>query len=566
MLESCSDTASTAPQGSESDEKYAGDESEEHSSTGSPYPVRRKRSTTGDDGRAKASTKRRRLRKDGYALLLDQTLRELLEGPTPTDAADFEDSQIGITTWTAHEKSVLFTALDRRGRHDVPALAAAAGTKSIPEVQDYLNLLQKVCVEESLSSRPRLLRWDEFPAAVEIGEELEQALDKEAEQLRSMDEQRAVRQERAVYGSSVELSEDLVSALELKTEEQDQEGISGRGVLKAALATLNVTKMLELSSTVFMNTLDAPRNWHLTPLSRDTGQRFPSMFCGAAVDLHKLVFTLTQKVTVCAHFFALSRLRAVEKAGQGFATAKQVKRSDVEAALETLGLKRHKHEYWVGVPRRNKLKVYSKRKDRLARVGHDQELSYDEVEQRLQASDSRKSSDNLREGLVPLDCIAPSEEQISSEVEDPQENDQDTMNAYAEFVDRQASLIEEGRLWHILGKQPTAKPYDEQVRPPKLPGLERKAPTDLIDWTTFCQYVPPWECFEAPVPDSAFAANRKPRPNEERDAARDASGENSPELEGVEDDTDASSEGLLVDEHSDHDPKEGFKHEDETDK
>ena len=88
-------------------------------------------------------------------------------------------SMIDITTWKADEKQHFFHALERHGVHNLPALCRSVGSKSIPEIQQYLLALRTAANNNEIRAKKDRL-WDgmaAIPGAIEIGEECETALE-----------------------------------------------------------------------------------------------------------------------------------------------------------------------------------------------------------------------------------------------------------------------------------------------------------------------------------------------------------------------------------------------------
>lgn len=98
----------------------------------------------------------------------------------------FFASEICGVPWSSGEKQRFFRALPRVGRHNAVGLAEEVRSKSVIEVQGYLDVLKKQ-MERRLAtnqrSRFQLLLGEDIPAAVEVSEECERALDEEAERM-----------------------------------------------------------------------------------------------------------------------------------------------------------------------------------------------------------------------------------------------------------------------------------------------------------------------------------------------------------------------------------------------
>ena len=68
-------------------------------------------------------------------------------------------TQVGVVLWRWAERDRLFDALSKGGRHDLPALAEAIGSKSILEVVDFLEVMQKSAVRGSYVREHTPTEW-----------------------------------------------------------------------------------------------------------------------------------------------------------------------------------------------------------------------------------------------------------------------------------------------------------------------------------------------------------------------------------------------------------------------
>lgn len=75
---------------------------------------------------------------------------------------------------------------------------------------------------------------------------------------------------------------------------------------------------------------------------------------------------------------------------------------------------------------------------------------------------------------------------------------------YAEALDRQASWLEEQRLWALLGQEPPSSVKPEEVELLEKPAMERGASSHMEDWTAWTARESEWERYPEIVPEEAF--------------------------------------------------------------
>ncbi|KAL1795612.1 hypothetical protein ACET3X_005836 [Alternaria dauci] len=115
-----------------------------------------------------------------------------------TDPNDFQyySKQIGASNWSPREQAVFFGALERLGKDDIPGIAGAIGTKSIPETQELLLLLHDAATKQG---DVRLTLRD-IPAAIDVGDECNEQLHVAADALAWFQEVFEAGQERDKFG------------------------------------------------------------------------------------------------------------------------------------------------------------------------------------------------------------------------------------------------------------------------------------------------------------------------------------------------------------------------------
>ncbi|CAO2653491.1 Nn.00g029020.m01.CDS01 [Neocucurbitaria sp. VM-36] len=105
-------------------------------------------------------------------------------------------TQIGSSIWSCKEQTTLFAALERLGRDDIPGIASAIGTKSIPETHEVLLLLQDAATRQGDAK----VTLRDIPAAIEVGNECSEQLDIAGEALAWYQETFEASQEQERFG------------------------------------------------------------------------------------------------------------------------------------------------------------------------------------------------------------------------------------------------------------------------------------------------------------------------------------------------------------------------------
>ena len=473
----------------------------------------------------------------------DITTLENLEAP---DA--LAPSQIGVTLWSSEEKHVFFRVLQCKGRNDLESIAKAIRSKSLPEIQVYLDLLERATLKQHLyEPRQELLSHADVPGALEISEECAAALDQAAEGLSMKQENHENHAEERTHGDFWLISEERAELLnELVSASEELEAEDEPNQIYRAAEILYPSNFLELSSRLFMNSSIDEMNWTSYAELDET----PSILCTAFLDFYSLVINITKRLVSSAHFFAMSRIRATDSSR--YTHRKTVRKQDVIAALNVLGMATNSAQFWKGVAKRNRLDVYreAKIKTRVRLVGD--ALDYDEVEMLLQEPRSRASS-VAPSGLEPTpssgrktpelelehysrpdreskfggkhDSLSGSDAQGSDTVSSSRlhqgrsrsrsrsassKTSEDEQNRYAEAFDRAASRQEELRLWEILGREDIKEVKSEDEDLPRRPKYGvRKTKEDLSDWRDWTHYQSPWEVHDVPVPAAEFLKNER---------------------------------------------------------
>ncbi|EWC43478.1 hypothetical protein DRE_07557 [Drechslerella stenobrocha 248] len=300
---------------------------------------------------------------DPYRELLNEAINDARTRVVYPDC-DLPASLIGEVFWAATEKERFFRALPRVGRHNAVALSQAVGTKSAIEVQGYLHLLQteldKRLEQQHGFRRHVLMMMEDIPAAVEVSEECERALEAEADRT-------------AGYMS--------------KLEEKARDGAASGEVdfvnMEIARGTL-VTKADEKSGDW---PLIQPWNWVVLAerifMASQNGKVAdrPAVQKRTLEDMCTLITSVTRRLVHISLFQAHSRLRDTSRYRD---RPKEVVLRDAAAAIKMLRMPTTSEEYWRHLPRRFQLRVLDDTKGRL------EPMSYDEVEEDLKVFEDVK--------------------------------------------------------------------------------------------------------------------------------------------------------------------------------
>ena len=496
---------------------------------------KRRRQSRVDESKARAK-RRRQNYSDAYRILLNEVITEARSNVNLIEEEPLRPSQIGVTSWSVEEKQAFFAALDRKSKHDLQSIAGAVRTKSESEVHVYVQLLHQGTIEHHLHHRhPELVGQADLSAAFEVSQECEKALDQDAHSLSVMQYSQEAKLAKRKYGEMWLLNRETVGYLEGNIT-NDNVPVAEPAQLTSAVELLDLANFLKLSERVFMNSSNLQGNWKSYA---DNGE-LPSIFCTAFLDFHTLAISITKRLVQSALYFAMSRLRASDTGT--YTHGRFVRKEDVTAALDVLGMKANSRDFWAEAGRRCDLHVY----ERITRFGKAKgKLSYSEAERRVReailsedesvssSSEDEDEIDSLKEHAA-ASGIEISEQEESEQFSASPTDSSDLLDdiglfpihsarakhqlhtseklarlqdTYAEVLDRQTSQKEEQRLWEILGKQQPIKPDDVEL--PPRPITERKLKDDLVDWRDWINYRSAWERYETPVLAESFRRNRR---------------------------------------------------------
>lgn len=497
-----------------------------------------------------------------YLDLLNDDIAEINHG-IGFDDGHLAASQIGASYWSIAEKEACFRQLCLSGPGNLETLASAIGTKSAPEVQAYVLLLQEGVRElENSSKASDRFTFEDVPAACEVSPECEDlatlAADAIAERVESDDAEK----ERETHGQWWLIDETTAGELEDQFEAEDsahsptdqhvndQDGVQNNveagpddhaGSLAVPAANLlDSVNFLKLSSRLFMNSASDPdANWH-THLDPNSDQDGPSIYRTAFDDFHNLAVSLTRRLVQASIFQALSRLRSASDSR----LVPAVNGNDVAAAVDIVGSKVDRDKYWATAARRCGVEVYSEAdKFRDGRPGTKRgfKLTYEEVERELgMVSDSHSAGmdddesvsdgaideldaddDAFTDGSEHPESHLGENEVIKDVAVSPDHESRGCRNKpqtrkrglsphsfdraedeYLEQLDQINSIVEDNRLRGILG---LALIDGDVAVKPAFSYKRTKTETRGQYWRDVVQYEAPWEQ-HGHVPVEAFEA------------------------------------------------------------
>lgn len=473
-----------------------------------------------------------------YRDLLNSNIAEVLEpiGNTGTDA--LPPSQIGTSFWTSKEKERLFAATQLHGPGDLQALALAVGTKAEPEIKAYILLLQEGVKEleakatqqfgpedviAAVETEPDLLEAEELLATTieERSRAVEEAKEKQrwGEESWLIDDEVAASLEDRYGGPDAKVTKD--SNVQ---DEQHEASRSISGDEKSASGPpsstelLNAATFLQLSRSLFMNSINPEMNWH-TFSRDDESEQHPSIRRTAFDDFHNLVVSLTRRLMQASLFQALSRLRASSDPRM----LPYVNGFDVAAARETMSLKTQRPGYWVDAVKRCGIEVYSDSKKwrtqeerqgtkngvkltedelraELGAVLPDAPVLADDpsdVEEGVESSDSdaytvvsssEGSDDEVLEAKVTTDTRGRTLTDRRRPLSPASFHRAETK--FLERIDRHNSRDLDDEYRHILGLPATVHNHTSK---PAFPYKQADGESRPVEWRAVVQYEAPWE-------------------------------------------------------------------------
>lgn len=290
--------------------------------------------------------------------------------------------------------------------------------------------------------------------------------------------------------------------------------------------------MLRLSKNVFMNRSPTiPSPWpHWSAYTSDIAEE-PSIYRTAFGDLHNLVVSLTRRLTQTAIIQAKIRLQMGRRRISKSAT-RLVRKNDVLAAIDLLGMPRNGKNRWSGVARRCALRVYDDHRYPDRESPFKREIPWDELERtmtvpshtadhleigepRPKAARSKTplplqdltlsdSDDSMQDETAPRDVAG---RHVSPSLAEDSDMLAPELISLEQF-DRQASRQEEEKLWSMLGLEPLE--HDGESDDDEHGLSEDEAIITLPNgWRRWTDYRPEWEEFATPPGPANFVANQK---------------------------------------------------------
>jgi hypothetical protein len=284
----------------------------------------------------------------------------------------------------------------RLGRTAVAEISAALGSKSVVEVEDYLNHLHYASEERKSKLRP-ILQPAEQPAAIELSAQCCHALDQAADTLSILQERKEQKREEHKWGSEWLLTQ----AMYEDVSEQDEEKQGGQSSDESASTfgdLFDIPIWLKLSSDVFMNSAVPGNNWTYVD------EEPPAIWATAMEDFRSLAVSITTRLVQTTILNAMSRLRSKQEAEPRILSV--VRREDVEAALQSLNMEDKRSEFWRRAARRLRLNVQDNESARLTNITKDGNveekfMSFHEVENALTDGETQAQTSNHMSQIPP---------------------------------------------------------------------------------------------------------------------------------------------------------------------
>ncbi|KAK6507524.1 hypothetical protein TWF481_005955 [Arthrobotrys musiformis] len=316
-----------------------------------------------------------------YRELLNEAIRDARTRTVYPDERFFASEVRGVH-WSSGEKQRFFRALPRVGRYNPIGLAEEVRSKSVIEVQGYLDAL-KTQLERRMAANQRsrfeLLLGEDIPAAVEVSEECERALDDEAGRVREYLEKLEEKENKGKWDGGDALN------LEMVLEAEKEEG----GEDSPEEELFDLATWLKLSERLFMAS------------AYDEKLGSSAIHKQTLEDLKTLATSVTRRVVQIIIFQTNSRLEKVQNPSHQRKLVRDVTSKDVLAALKMLGMPITSEEYWRRLPRKLGLRIIKpdpaaekKRKGEMPTF-----LEYDVVEEKLKVfQDTKFYTDSIGNG------------------------------------------------------------------------------------------------------------------------------------------------------------------------
>jgi len=357
----------------------------EHGPSSAPQtprsPLKRTRESDNDERTFKSKSRKLTKYSDHYRQLFNSFIEEVRDRYEIFELDPLPPSQIGLSRWTSEEKDTFFTALALLGRHNAAGIAAAVGSKSEAEVQDYELLLRQGMLEAHLEHpKDQLLAPTKFLAASQVGRHCQRILDDAAESLARKQWQYEAREEEQKHGDYWRLDQELAKQIEqefaykehrtkrtkyardassnsrLGDDDTIESTSTSPPLEKVPAAELfRIERWLDISHTIFMSQI-LPQTEMEQKAFIDGGED-PGIMHTAFADFYTLTVALTRRLVQVSLFKAMSRLRSSKDPKVYGKIEPAVLPGDVRAALQTLGMPATSEIFWATTARRNRLDV-----------------------------------------------------------------------------------------------------------------------------------------------------------------------------------------------------------------
>ncbi|CAG7565068.1 unnamed protein product [Fusarium equiseti] len=314
------------------------------------------------------------VRNDGYLALLNGDIKDaahrLCLAPDEGESV-LHPTQIGLSYWSVPEKRLFFEAIGRLGQNDLSSIASFIGTKSDVEVNQYLDVLQRARQLRQQAVRRPAIEFSEIPAAVELSQPCCHALDEAADTISVLQERKEELREEGKWGECWEITPEIARQLDNGERIPGSQDLHFKGLF-------NLQAWLRLSDRIFMNSSIPSENWHYINESP------PSMWATTYDDFHSLAVSITKRLVQTTIFISMSRIKAKKELRP--TTRETVRAQDVQAAVDSLGLRSNSHQFWSKCARRLRLEVHEEPPDKDEEL-EGEPLDYEEVEDLLSPQD-----------------------------------------------------------------------------------------------------------------------------------------------------------------------------------
>lgn len=453
-----------------------------------------------------------------YLDLLNRDIEDAAQRVCLEDEPDLPPTQLGLTLWSSLEKKIFFEAVARLGRYDLSGIASRVGSKSVVEVNHYVNALQEARSLRRKTDNRSILGLHDFPAAIELSQQCCHAQDEAADAVSVRQERREQQREENKWDYNWDITPRVAQELDGKDAATSQ---------RPAFAQIfHLQRWLQLSQRVFMNSSIPGDNWNFIDNSP------PSVWATTFEDFHSLAISITRRLVQTTLFISMSRIRAKKELQSG--TRAIVRKNDAEAAIASLGLTANTRDFWLKSARRLRLSVYKDLPDHYEDDDEDP-MTYDDVEHALSEErnvDSTPDPFSTRFRMVSpseddsLQSIGPeSEALISSDEEEADDINQEAnevlkysaadfpetyrtkqalrsriamekqQEQYAERCDDHASSLAEAEMWDLLQRLPPMELPRRQD--PGAPARSNKDVESIYligrEWRDRLEYYSEWE-------------------------------------------------------------------------